>query len=584
MTIQDYSMITLDFETKAIVPGTPCLPEPVGVAVRFPDGSSCYYAWGHPTGNNCTYADMYDLMREWWSQPWLTHNGCTFDVPIAQHWFKLPPRDPLLTHDTLFMLFLHDPHAPSLALKDAAVRLLGMQPDAQTALHEWIIGAGLCRTAKQAGAFISEAPGDLVGEYACADVDMTYALYEYLRGKVEHMQVAYDRERLLAPILVEMQTTGVRLDRERLAADLIEASDELLRLDVAIKKMLRAPELNLDSDADLVTALQAQGYYGFLLTATGALSASKESLDIVLCDDPALRMALRRRGKLATLVRTFLEPWLTQSAATGRLYPTYNQVRNPDGYGTRTGRLSSSNPNMTNVPNDMGDSLPLMKSYVLPECGDEWSCADFKSQEPRIAAHFEDGVLLDAYRNNPELDVYTFVAELANVTRKQAKVVFLGLLYGMGAGTLADNLGIGKSEAIKLRDAVRAAVPGLSELVATCTRYFRKGVSLTTLGGREYFCEPPAQGFTFEYKATNVLVQGSAADQSKEALVYAAPRLAELGARIVTFVHDEYSVSHRPEHRDAVYQIIRESAQALAIDVPMLMDIHTGDNWSEAKQ
>jgi DNA polymerase-1 len=356
-----------------------------------------------------------------------------------------------------------------------------------------------------------------------------------------------------------------------------------LALDREILAQLDAPGLNLDSDGDLVETLQQRGFTGFLHTEKGALSASKDSLDAALHDATELRELLRRRTQISTLVRTFMGPWLEQSAATGRIYPSYNQVRNPDGYGTRTGRMSSSNPNLTNVPNKLQDTLPLMKSYILPEDGHEWTCADFKSQEPRIAAHFEDGALLQAYQNDTELDVYLFVADLAGVLRKQAKTIFLGLVYGMGAQKLADGLGITKDEAAVLRDKVRAAVPGLNDLVASCTKRFRHGLPLTTLGGRVYYCEPPVKGMTFEYKATNVLVQGSAADQSKEALIYAAPRLAALGARIVSFVHDEYSVSHPPEVRDAVYAIIRESAMALPIDVPMLMDIHTGPNWAEAK-
>lgn len=578
-------MYTIDIETDPIQHGAPLLPRPVGIALRSPTGHRHYYAWGHPTNNNCSLPTAKRIVANLWDKELLTHNGLGFDIPVLQHWFGMPPRDPLLTHDTLFMAFLVDPHAEQLGLKPLAEKWLGIAPEALDSVADWILANTECRSRKQAGAYISQAPGDLVGRYAEDDVRMTYELFCYLWPRVQCMLPAYNRERLLSPELVDMQIRGVRIDRERLSADAERLSSELIVLEKNILSALDATGLNLDSDAELVDTLQARGFSGFLRTEKGALSASRDSLDVALAGAPDLRAMLQRRANISTLLRTFMGPWLEQSAATGRIYPSYNQVRNPDGYGTRTGRLSSSNPNLQNVPKAFKDQpdLPIMRSYILPEEGDEWTCADFKSQEPRIAAHFEDRALLQAYKDDPELDVYMFVAELAGVERQQAKTIFLGLVYGMGAAKLGEQLGISPAIATALRDKVRAAVPGLNELVATCTRRFRQGLSVTTLGGRVYHCEPPKNGMTFEYKATNVLVQGSAADQSKEALVYAAPRLRSLGARVVSFVHDEYSVSHRPEVRDEVYKIIRESAMALPIDVPMLMDIHTGSNWSEAK-
>ena len=114
-------MITLDFETKAIEDGCPLLPEPVDCAIRDAEGHSEYFSWGHPINNNCTMEEFGEVLKLYWGGEILTQNGTTFDIPIAEHWFNLPKRDPLLTHDTLFIAYLLDPHARSLSLKDLAV-------------------------------------------------------------------------------------------------------------------------------------------------------------------------------------------------------------------------------------------------------------------------------------------------------------------------------------------------------------------------------------------------------------------------------------------------------------------------------
>jgi len=569
-------MLTLDIETAAIEQFKPLLPKPVGIAIRWETGESEYLSFGHPSGNNSSWYDAEVLLRHIWHREMLTHNGTTFDIPVLQHWFDLPPRDPLLTHDTLYLAYLNNPHAVSLSLKDLAHDLCGMAPTEQRDLQDWILANTSCKSRARAGGFISEAPAELVAPYAIGDVERTWAVWENLRGLVlPKMQGAYDRERRLAPILVGMRNQGVRLDVKKLQADAADAETELEALDAKIRDVLHTPELNIDSDAEVVTALQSQGFTGFEKTATGKDSAAKGSLDAALESDPALRAVLARRSELSTLLSTFMRPWLDQAGDTGRIYPAYNAVRNPDGFGTRTGRLSSSQPNLQNVP-------PVMRQYVLPELGHDWVTGDFKSQEPRLAAHFEDGVLLEAFQKDPELDQYLWIAEIAGVTRKQAKTIFLGLLYSMGVIKLAAQLGIGEGEANLLREKIRAALPGIMTLNREVIGAFKRGQSITTLGGRVYHCEPSKDGRSFEYKALNVLIQGSAADQAKEALIYVQSKLLR-GERIVGMVHDEASVSCRPGRTKAVMQILRDAALALPCDTPMLMDCGEGSTWGEAK-
>ncbi|MGL4649617.1 MAG: DNA polymerase, partial [Caldilineaceae bacterium] len=361
-------------------------------------------------------------------------------------------------------------------------------------------------------------------------------------------------------------------------------TERLHMLDAAVRGALHAPALNLDSNGELVEALEINGFTGFLTTETGARSASKLSLDTVLANDPVLRQNLAVRSHLATLTGTFLTPWLEIAEETGgTIHATYNSTRNPEGYGTRTGRLSSSKPNFQNVPGDLGDDLPVMRSYLLPDPGQVWISIDAKSQEPRIAAHFEDGALLKAYRENPALDPYQFIMERVGggITRKQAKVCFLGLLYGMGAAKLGDQVGLDSVAAGSLRHAVRAALPDIAALDYACKRRFQQGAAVTTMGGRSYFCEPPSNGRTWEYKSLNTLIQGSAADQTKEALVYLHERLPA-GCRILGTVHDEINISAPRECVEEISLLAQAAFNALQCDCPAAVTVGVGSTWAEA--
>lgn len=588
-------IVTIDFETKEIVKGAPRLPVPVGVAIKIEDQPGEYLAWGHPSNNNCTFEEAKARLEAVWDDNILGHNSGGFDNNIAVHYFGLRPKRPDEYEDTLFLAYLNNPNSRDIGLKELAAELLGLDPEEQTELYDWIVlNVPQCRGRGSAGAYISEAPGDLVGKYAVGDVDRTYLLYKALEPVKESMSEAYLREKELAILLSEIQIKGVRCDLIRLCNDYVAATKKLLAIDDLIRKRLNSPDLNVGSDKELAGALVRAGFKNFNTTAKGAVSVDKKSLERALEHDQELKEMLYTRATYSTLTGTFMYPWIQYAKENGgRIHASYNQVVNPEGYGTRTGRLSSSNPNFQNVPKKFkrkdywGDEFPVMRSYLLPDEGHEWTCGDFKNQEPRLAAHFEDGELMAAFNENPELDPYIFVVETVDgqVVRDEAKTIFLGLLYAMGAGALAERLGKEMSYANWLKGVVKSALPDIVTLDATCKRRFNRGEPIRTLGGRYYYCEPPSNGRNWSYKALNTLIQGSAADQTKEALIHAAPRLRALhpSIRILGTVHDEYSVSHPTEYREQVIQIMRESANALKCDVPMLMDIHSGERWSEAK-
>lgn len=593
-------MVVLDFETKKIENGAP-LPQPVGCAILdplyYPEGY--YFSWAHPEGNNCTLEDFTSYLKTIWHRLWLTHNGVGFDGPVAEQMVpEMGPRDPLLTHDTLFASYLHNPHARSLKLKDLANDWLGIEPDEQRDLNQWIVANVKCKPS-EAGAYISEAPFALVAPYAVGDCTRTLALWNHVWPLISNMVGPYQREQRLGAILAEIRHLGVRCDVRRLATDYLTSMQKLGKLDSLIRTRLNAPDLSIDSDAELGAALVAAGFTGFLKTAkSGKDSMSKLSLESALESDPDLQLMLKCRATYATLTGTFMWPWLEYAKINGgRIHASYNQVRNPEGYGTRTGRLSSSGPNFQNVPKEIefnggldyfGEPFPAMRSYLLPEVGHKWVTGDFKNQEPRLAAHFEDGAFMQAFKDNPDMDPYIFLCDVAGMDhskRKTAKGIYLGLLYAMGVAMLADKLGISPAEATTLRNIIKASIPDIVALDCSCKKRFKNGLPIVTLGGRYYFCEPPSNGRTWDYKALNTLIQGSAADETKEAMVYAHAQLLARcpGARLLGSVHDEYSVSCIPEQVEEVYKIIQESANALPCDVPMLMEINHGDNWAEAK-
>lgn len=589
-------MIELDIEGTKIIKGAPVTAsKPTGVALGIPqpDGSTqrLYLAWGHPDGNNTTVAGAKAVLEKYWHEEFLTHNGGGFDVPVLADFFDLPERDPLLTHDTLFGSYLFNPHAPSLKLKDLAENWCGMAPDEQTELNDWIMAnVKECTSRKECGAYISETPVSICGPYAVGDIVRTKALWDYVLPTVLEQKEAYQREQRLAPILNRIRQGGILIDHVRLAEDYAKANVKLALISDLIRQHIKVgPDFEL-KDATLAARLLELGYEGFLLTPKGKTSMAKPSLEAALGADPVLRSMLKTKATLDTLTGTFMGPWLRYCKENnGRIHPSYNQVRNPEGYGTRTGRLSSNDPNGQNIPKDLGldywgDPFPDMRSYCLPEPGQVWFCGDFKAQEPRLTAHFEGGAFMEAFQENPNLDPYMFVVDACGgIVRKEAKVVLLGLIYAMGVQKLADDLGCDTGRATILRNAIKAAIPDVVALDNECKKRFRMGLPIRTLGGRIYYCEPPSNGRTWDYKALNTLIQGSAADQNKEAMIYLEPRIIGLDGRLLGTVHDEISSSIWGKDRALVTEIYSEAANALACDVPMLFDCECGPNWGAAK-
>jgi DNA polymerase I len=594
---------TLDFETEGIEENTSWHPpKPVGVALKHEDGPSIYLRWGHPVSNNCDWSrgkeETASVLTS--GDSILCHNS-KFDLSVAAYWFDIPwPKDPLLIHDTMYLIFLHDPYSPNLKLKPNAERLLNIESTEQDELEAWIRANVEGANNKEWAAHICKAPGDLVGRYACADVDMTYELYRLLMPTIEgqHMVEAYKREQRLMPVLYRSEKTGVRCDTGRLAHDLNIYEYALTEVEQRLGDKVGNNSVDWGNPTCMADALDSGGLIGeWVLTPTGRRSTAKDNIKAaVSCPETVGLLAYRQA--LATSLQTFMRPWHEDSAADGRLHTTWNQVRTDLGggsVGTRTGRLSGSRPYLMNISNEYEITIPmglpeppLMRRYLLPEEGHVWLKRDFSSQEVRIAAHYEDGALLEAYIRDPSLDPHALAQQIIlaqsslELARKHVKITAFRIIYGSGIRGLAHGLGVDFGSAAATMDAYFRAFPGIAQLSKDTKRRGYAGRPIRTWGGRIYYTEPPklikGQMRRFEYKLLNYLIQGGAADQTKQCVIE-WDEMRHPSTVFMATVHDEINISASIETWRADMQDLRAVMDADRFDVPFQSEGFVGPNW-----
>lgn len=639
MKVQAPQPITVDFETEEIGPRPAYPPKPVGVSIIIPGEKPEYLAWGHSIENNCTKDFAARRLKQVWkSGDELLFHHSKFDIDVGETFFKLPRLSWNKYHDTLFLAFLHNPHAQNFQLKPLAEVHLNMPATERDELREWIMKNIPGVKKSEWGAHIAKAPGKLVGKYSKGDTGRTAPLFKKLWLDIEdrNMLEAYDRERKLLPILLETERQGIRVYLNKLRKDMLfyggkftgEHDDKgkpiyvggvLGDLDARIRKRLNAPKLDISKGAQLAAALKKAGVMkSWKTTPTGKLSTAKEALLEGLSDKKLLSLLLYR-GALATCVQTFMRPWLLQAEETnGRIYTNWNQVRQThdggDLAGARTGRLSS-NPNFQNIPTktspnyerlikllkecgllDVLSPFPMVRSYLAPDEGGIFLNRDYSQQELRILGHYEGAVLMNKYNEDPWLDVHDLAQKLINdmlggeFSRRSIKDVGFGLIYGMGLEKLAYKIDEDTKTAKTVKEAYLQIFPGLGALDNELKWRARQQKPIRTWGGREYFCEEPkfsekyGRMQTFDYKLLNQLIQGSAADNTKQATInyHEHPKR---DARFLITVHDEFlsSVENNKKKIKEQMHVLRESMEACKFDVPMLSEGEYGVDWSNLK-
>lgn len=617
---------------------------PVGVSIKYPGKAPRYYAFGHPETNNCTPTEAAAAVAAAWefaSENGLLCHNAKFDYDVAQTWMGMPdlPWDKI--HDTMMEVFLYNPDAKSHGLKQSAESLLGMAPEERDAVREWLIEHHvITRQSKDAGAFIAQAPGDVVGAYANGDVIRTEKLHNFLMPKLKKLKMldALNTERELMPILLDMERQGVPVDMARLLRDCNTYAAELKlisewclqrmkakgRLRKSGKFKGKVTPTNLDSGDDLVAALIEVGKVDTELlgkTDKGAWKTDKDALARAITDKTLASM-LNHRASLQTCLGTFMQPWLATARESGGLiFTTWNQLKQYGkgaAIGAVTGRLSSS-PNFQNIPKEFAplwahqeehlpkekrkklpkcpltlSPLPLVRSYIVSSDGGVLLCRDYSQQEIRILAHYEDGLLKEAYLQDAWMDAHqTATTEIngrlsKSFDRSVIKQINFGLIYGMGIQLMADKANCAAEEAKAAKQAVLSIYPGLRDLQDGLRELAREGHPLRTWGGRLYYCEEPKQmpdgGVrTFEYKMLNRLVQGSAADQTKRAIINYYKTKPE-GHKLLLTVHDEVLADVPLEEQDEGMKILQQAMEFNPFEIPMLSEGKTSTtNWASLK-
>lgn len=616
--------VATDFETKAIGPRPHAYPpQPVGVAIwGGPWHKPVYMAWGHPSGNNCSKAEAGSALKKIWNKYRPVFHHSAFDCEVAMDYFDLSLK-PEQYDDTLFEAFIYDPRTENLSLKELAALWLNEPPIERNCLREWILKNCSGATEKNWGAFISQAPVSITGPYAKGDVIRTLNLHRWLQKNLDERdrryppsqgqqswRDAYQRELNSMPILTRMEKRGILLDIHRIARDVPKWDKQIDELGKWIVNRLggakkvaafaRKGDFNIDSPVQLADALDAADKVThWVKTHKGNRSVAKGALAEVI-SDKLLRDAIQKRSVLTTYRDTYGQKWLDTSV-NGHVYPRINQVRNREhdaakNAGARTGRLSYSDswqaipePSRRPFP-----ELPNLREYVIPS-GDRKKKKrillrrDYTQQEYRILGHYEDGPLLARYQADPFIDMHDEATKMINnITnmdwqRRSVKDMGFGLIYGMGIEATAKKSGQDYDTTQALRKAYYQAIPGLTLLIKNIKAICKRGDPIRTWGGRLYWVEPPSFNkkfnkiMSYDYKMVNILIQGSAADNTKEAMIRADEPLAALGAWFLLQLHDELVIDAEAAKKDKTMIALREAMESVEFDVKML----SSGEWSD---
>jgi DNA polymerase I-like protein with 3'-5' exonuclease and polymerase domains len=449
-------------------------------------------------------------------------------------------------------------------------------------------------------------PSKFVGSYAEQDAAVTLRLWDRLRVDIKQDEVTsiFELESSLLPVLLEMKTKGVRVD--------IDGAEKIQKdLQIREKKLLE--EIRADTGvtvepwaaASVAKAFDALGLKYHRTENTDAPSFTKQFLSNHTHPIAKKIVKLREFNKANT---TFVETILEHSC-NGRIHCDFNPLRSDEG-GTVTGRFSSSHPNLQQIPARDPEIKSMIRGLFLPEEGTQWGSFDYASQEPRWLAHYcaqltgvhrhpQIDSVIDMYHQG-NADFHQMVADLADITRKEAKTVNLGIMYGMGRKKLAGVMDIDEIEAKALLEKYHERVPfvkGIADLAADTAS--KNGSIRTWLGRKCRFdmWEPRSFGFNkamkleeaikeyggkgmirraFTYKALNKLIQGSSADQTKKAMVDCHAE----GLTPMLTVHDELCFSvESQEQSDKIVEIMSTCVPDLK--VPFEVDAELGKNWGE---
>ena len=509
--------------------------------------------------------------------------------------------------DTMLIAALLDENRFSYSLNSLCYDLLGKIKTEKT-LQEAAREFGLDPKAD-----MWKMPAMYVGPYAQNDAEITLDLWNYLATQLtkEDLWPIAELELKLLPCLIDMTWRGVRVDQDRVERTrnyLIKQEKEIIKR----IKSVAGSDVELWAAASIAKAFDKLSI-AYPRTEKGAPSFTKS----FLADHPhELAQLIVKARNLNKTSGTFINTIMKHCRSDGRIHGHINQIRSDDG-GTVSGRISMSNPNLQQIPARDPELGPMIRSLFLPEEGEQWAAIDFSQQEPRILVHYSyvygksrgkqmAGVeeFVDAYRHDPDMDFHTMVAEMASIPRKQAKTINLGMMYGMGVNKLSEQLDIDVDEAKSLVRQYHERVPfvkGLMNGVQNRLNDRGSSGSVRSLLGRKCrfdLWEPdtfamnkalPYQDAVKEYgettrlkraytyKALNRLIQASAADMTKQAMV----NIYEQGRTPLIQIHDEIAISVKD--REDAESIAKIMENAVSLEIPSKCDVEIGPSWGEAE-
>ena len=570
--------------------------EIVGIAVAT-EGWKGYYPIAHEGGGNLDRR----IVLEWFKKVCATDSYKIFHNAMYDVCWIRAYGIPINGHimDTMLMASLIDENRLWYTLNSISYDYLRKTKD-EKALKDAAESWGIDPKSE-----LYKLPAMYVGSYAEQDAYLTLELFKRLSAEIQKKNLVeiFDLESQLFPCLIDMKFKGVRVDVERahkLKKQLLQQEESIL---LQVKK-----ETGIDVQIWAARSI-AKVFDKLSLTyakteKTQSPSFTKNFLSTH--SNPVVKSIAKAR-EINKAHTTFIDTILKHNYR-GRIHADINPIRSDQG-GTVTGRFSYSNPNLQQIPARNKDLGPMIRSLFLPEEGHKWGCFDYSQQEPRLVVHyaastepicFDNSVekIVDKFNNN-DVDYHQTVADMANISRTQAKTINLGLFYGMGKAKLQAELGLNtKAEAEDLFNQYHENVPFVKELMNSTSRHAQISGSIGTLLGRR--CrfnkwEPKSFGMhkpmdfdeavstyklehirrAFTYKALNKLIQGSAADMTKKAML----DLYNEGIVPHIQIHDELDISVKDEAQ--AQKIIKIMENAVTLKVPNKVDYEFGNSWGD---
>ena len=597
--LSKYTEISIDLETKdpdlikmgsGSITGNGCV---TGIAIAV-EGWSGYYPIAHQGGGNMDR----DRVLSWFRDVMKTNALKIFhNAMYDMSWIMtlgIPEINGTIV-DTMIATAIVDENRRRYDLNSCTREYIGKGKDE----------AVLYATAKEWGvdpkAEMYKLPAMYVGSYAEKDAEITLELWNYLKQEIQNqdLEAIFKLETDLFPCLVAMRHKGVRVDEElahKYKKDLVEKENKLLQ---KVKKETGI-EVQIWAARSIAQVFDKLKQHYDRTEKTQAPSFTKNFL--VNHPNPTVKLIAQAR-EINKAHTTFIDTILKHSHK-GRIFSEINQLRSDNG-GTVTGRFSYAHPNLQQIPARNKELGPMIRSLFLPEEGCKWGCFDYSQQEPRLVVHYAMlskmyGVdeVADAYHEG-DADFHDIVSEMAGIPRKQAKTINLGLFYGMGKNKLQAELGVSKDRADELFKRYHGKVPFVKMLMDAVMRRAQDSGKIRTLLGRVcrfHLWEPAQFGIhkalphevalrehgpgiirAYTYKALNKLIQGSAADMTKKAML----DLFKAGIIPHIQVHDELDISVKDDKE--AKKIIEIMESAVDLEVPNKVDYESGKNWGDIK-